>query len=86
MKISKSTPASTITFRTQDSNTQKAAFQWWDASTKKEMGSQLLSTVAFLKENQSYRYRQAALYARMYGNMSLFSFIGSRVPVRVPVH
>lgn len=52
--------------------------QWWKASKDDRCG-QLLGTAAFLKESQAYRYRQTALYARLYGNMSLYNFIGSNI-------
>ncbi len=39
----------------------------------------MLTTAAYLKESQQYRARQAAIYARLYGNMSLFSFIGNNI-------
>ncbi len=41
--------------------------------------SEILTTVNYLKESQNYRYRQAAIYARLYGNQSLFNFIGQNM-------
>lgn len=79
MKVSKSAPKNTITFKTQDATAIKHAFRWWEAKNDRELTAQLLSSAAYLKESQSYRYRQAAIYARLYGNMSLFSFIGSNM-------
>ena len=63
--------------RTSDKRNAARGHQWWTAGSKKELAEQLLDTVAYLKESQSYRQRQAAIYARLYGNMSLFSFIGA---------
>ncbi len=78
MKVSAAPPKSTtVTFKTTEKKDAKGVFKWWDANTKAERGQQLLSTAAYLKENQAYRYRQAAVYARLYGNMSLFSFAGT---------
>lgn len=54
-------------------------YKWWKANSKRELCEQLLSTVTFLKEQQQYRYRQAAIYARLYGNMPLFNFAGSNL-------
>lgn len=79
MKISKVELPSTKTFKTRDTKDTKKQYQWWEASSDREMTEQILSTVAFLKESQNYRQRQTAIYARMYGNMSLFSFIGSNM-------
>lgn len=52
------------------------AFKWWLANSKKELSQQVLDTVAFLKEKQQSRYRQASVYARLYGNMPLQNFFG----------
>lgn len=76
MKVKPSIPDSTKTFKT----TAQASVQqycWWEAETPAMVCQQLLSTAAFLKESQAYRYRQLACYARLYGNHSLFSFAGS---------
>jgi len=52
---------------------------WWNAGSKKEMCDKLLSTASFLKEQNNYRYRQASLYASLYGNMPLFGWLGSNL-------
>ncbi len=54
-------------------------FRWWKASNAKDLCGQVLTTAAYLKESQAYLVRQTAIYARLYGNMSLFSFIGSNM-------
>ena len=65
---------------TSGANKLKAqAFQWWLGKSKKEKCDQLLSTAVYLKESQQFRFRQATVYARLYGNQSLFSFIGSNL-------
>jgi hypothetical protein len=80
MKVSNVTPTSTITFNTKDKKSAIELSQWWKAGiTARERCGQLLGTAAYLKETQQYRYRQTAIYARLYGNMSLFSFIGSNM-------
>lgn len=56
-----------------------SAYKWWLANSKKELAEQVLSTVGFLKQNQEWRYRQAAVYARLYGNMPLQNFFGSNM-------
>lgn len=53
------------------------SYNWWTASSKKELVGQVLDTASFLKENQQYRFRQASIYARMYGNLPLSNFAGS---------
>lgn len=78
MKISKTAPKSTVTFNTKDaSSLTKKAFKWWSAKDDRSLTDQLLTTAAYLKENQAYLYRQTAIFARLYGNMSLFSFAGT---------
>lgn len=57
--------------------TPQQGYKWWLARSKAELCSQLLETASFLKEMQQYRYRQAAIYARLYGNMPLYNFAGS---------
>lgn len=68
----------TVSVQTKKDN-QKAAkgHAWWRAKSKTELSNQLLDTAAFLKENQSYRQRQASIHARMYGNLPLSNFIGT---------
>lgn len=82
MKISKSAgPSSVVTFNT-NANPKKigsSQAQWWLNRDKEKLKNELVGTADYLKTNQSYRYRQASIYARLYGNMSLFSFIGSNM-------
>lgn len=54
-------------------------FRWWNEKDPVKRSQQLISTVVFLKTNQQFRQRQAALFARLYGNHSLYSFIGSNM-------
>lgn len=79
MKIKSIEPTSSVTFNTSNKKKLDAVYKWWKASSKDELCGQLLSTAAYLKSSQQYRYRQAAIYARLYGNMSLFNFIGSNI-------
>lgn len=53
--------------------------KWWKAKSQAEMCSQLLDTASYLKEQQQFRYRQTAVFARLYGNMPLYNFIGSNM-------
>lgn len=76
MKVTPATQTTTIIAKTTNKKDIKTVFDWWNAKNDKELCDQILSTVSYLKESQSYRYRQAALYAKLYGNQSLFSFIG----------
>lgn len=78
MIVTPSTPPSTITLNTTGKKKQEPrTWSWWSAKTQTEKQNQLLSTAVYLKESQNFRYRQATVFARLYGNQSLFSFIGS---------
>lgn len=79
MKISPSSAPTKKTFKTRDINSEGRVSKWWLEKDDAMVASGLLTTVAFLKESQNYRQRQSAIYARLYGNMSLFSFIGSNI-------
>lgn len=77
-KITPRKTKETISVRTQPKAQDKSqGFKWWDAGSKKDMADQMVSTAVYLKENQQFRYRQTAIYARLYGNMPLNNFAGS---------
>lgn len=52
---------------------------WWEEKNEDKAASMMLTSAAYLKETQAYRYRTAAVYARLYGNQSLYSFAGSNI-------
>jgi hypothetical protein len=80
MKITGAKPhPNVVTMTTTSKKKIDQAFQWWKSRSKKELCNTLVATAAYLKENQAYRYRQAAIYARLYGNLSLFNFAGSNM-------
>lgn len=72
-------PQSKVTFKTSEQTGSMALSPWWLESNKDKAAFQMLTTAAYLKETQGYRYRQAALYARLYGNQSLYSFAGANM-------
>lgn len=53
--------------------------KWWKADNDKDLAQGLLSTMHYLKQNQQYRQRQMAIFSRLYGNLSLFNFVGSNL-------
>lgn len=80
MKISNPTPQTKIKFKTKDMSTDSLTMQpWWDEDDSNKAAGMVLTTAAFLKESQQYRYRQTAVYARLYGNQSLYSFAGQNI-------
>lgn len=79
-KITKSdrSERASITVKTKtDKDKTPTGHTWWKARTKDELSSQVIDTVAFLKDQQQYRQRQASIHARMYGNMPLSNWVGS---------
>lgn len=67
-----------IQAKTKDTSQQEVkGYQWWRAGSKRDMAEQLLTTAVFLKDQQNYRYRQAGIFARLYGNLPLFNVVGS---------
>jgi len=44
---------------------------WWNSSSDRELSDKLLSTVEYLKAQSQQRTRNAALFARLYGNHPL---------------
>jgi hypothetical protein len=61
----------------QERDKTPQAFNWWKAKSKAELAQQIVETASFLKEQQQYRFRQASVHARMYGNQALANFAGS---------
>ena len=78
MKVTKVEQKSTITIKTSAASVKgDRAYKWWLAKNDQELAQQLLATATYLKEGQNYRYKQASVYAKLYGNVSLFSFLGA---------
>jgi hypothetical protein len=69
----------TVVIKTGAAKKTATAYKWWLADSKKALADQVLDTVNFLKEQQQFRYRQAAVYARLYGNMPLQNFFGNNM-------
>jgi hypothetical protein len=80
MRVSESKPVNKITMKTTPRNDKASTLsQWWIEKNADKAAMQLLTSAAFLKESQNYRYRQTAMWARLYGNQSLYSFAGSNL-------
>ncbi len=81
MKVTpgKSQP-SKVTFKTKvAADQQQQMHDWWLEKDGNKAAMFALTTAAYLKETQAYRYRQTAVYARLYGNKSLYSFAGNNI-------
>lgn len=65
----------TTTSKPKDAELRMA--KWWLTEDSQLGCSQMLTTATYLKETQGYRNKQTSIFARLYGNMNLFSFIGN---------
>lgn len=72
-------PSSKVTFKTKDVSNDLVLTQWWLEKNSDKAAGHMIGSAAYLKESQAYRYRQAAIYARLYGNQSLWSFAGQNL-------
>lgn len=84
--MAKITPApraerSTIQAKTKPDNQMNPtqSWKWWKANSKKDLLQQVLESAVLLKEQQDYRQRQVGIFARLYGNMPLMSWMGSNI-------
>lgn len=78
-KVDKPATRTVIIKTTKNNNPLNQGYKWWNAPNKTELAQQLVSTAAFLKMQQGYRYQQAAMFATLYGNKSLTGYIGSNI-------
>lgn len=77
-RITPRKPKETIVVKTGSGSKQLSKpGDWWNADSKQERCNRLLGTAAFLKEQNQYRHSQAALYARLYGNMPMSGMFGA---------
>src|SRR4051812_16113964 len=79
MKVSPKIEKTVIVAKTVNKKSEAQAGKWWEARSSGERCDQLLATFNFLKQNQNNRFRQAAIYARLYGNMPLANFVGGNL-------
>lgn len=77
--ISKGLPTNKVKFKTKPASDTLTLQKWWEANDEDQCAAQMLTTAAYLKESQGYRHRQAAVYARLYGNQNLYSFAGNNI-------
>lgn len=73
----RNTGRATVKVKTRPNAAVGTGPNWWRAKTKTELANAVIDTAGFLKEQQNYRWRQASIHARMYGNMALATFAGS---------
>ncbi len=78
-KIKKVEQVTQVTAKTKPDSQISMMYDWWNQDDETKCSQQLIKTASYLKETQLYRFRSAAIYARLYGNQSLFNFIGSNI-------
>lgn len=69
----------TITMNTSAKKKASQVSKWWIEKNESTRAAGLIDTCVWLKDNQNSRQRLAAINARLYGNMSLFNFIGTNM-------
>ncbi len=79
MKVTGVPKGKTITFKTQPTSEELNMHEWWVENNGDKAAMLMLTSAAYLKESQNYRYRQTAIYARLYGNKSLYNFMGNSI-------
>lgn len=80
MKVkSQAGPPNKVTFKTKDVREGNQLVKWWMTKNTDKMAGEMLTTAAYLKETQGQRYRNSAIFARLYGNQNLYSFAGSNI-------
>lgn len=68
----------TMKTTTQSKKAEKV-IKWWKSPSSEARGKDMLTTAAFLKDTQGSRVDQAAVFARLYGNVSLYNYIGNGI-------
>lgn len=80
MKIKKlDKQSNSVTFKTKPDMSSMTLAAWWEEKNGDKAAMYMLTSAAYLKESQNFRYKQAAIYARLYGNQSLYSFAGANI-------
>jgi hypothetical protein len=79
MKVSPVKQKNSVTFKTKPDMVSMVLHPWWEDKDPDKSASMMLTTAAYLKESQGYRYRQTAVFARLYGNQALYSFAGTNI-------
>jgi len=78
-KITPREVETTVYAKTKDNKNSFSVAQWWRAGSKEELANQLIGTAVYLKDQNQFRYRQSSIYARLYGNLPLFGYVGTNL-------
>lgn len=70
---------STVLVKTRAPSAPQSAQKWWKGDSKQERGRQMVETASFLKEQLQFRYRQASIFSRLYGNLPLMGIAGTNL-------
>ncbi len=77
MKVKGVPKQNKIIMKTKANTDANVMAPFWEEKNPDKAASMMLTSAAYLKETQGLRYRAAAIFARLYGNHSLYSFAGS---------
>lgn len=79
-KITKYSSKNVIQAKTQATQNAKSAdAKWWLMDKESELCDSIFSVVQYIKENQNWRQNQAAIFARLYGNLPIWNFMGANL-------
>lgn len=56
---------------------EASPYKWWNASSDKDLVSQLLSTTEYLTRTNQHRIRQASIFTRLFSGKPLYNFLAS---------
>lgn len=81
MKISpaKEAPARIVMQTKKKMSERGELTQWWLADTPSMRAMQLCESAAYLKTNQTYKFRRYAAFIRMYCGLSIYNYAGASV-------
>jgi len=66
----------TIRMGKSESDPKTYNARWWKSRSDRELAASVFGVVNFLKKNQGWRQNQAALFARLYGNLPIWNYLG----------
>lgn len=69
----------TVSISTKSKVSAEGVRKWWLARSAQERATQLIATAAYLKDAQQYKFRQASIYSRLYGNLPIFGIMGTKL-------
>lgn len=66
-----------IQAKTVNKTDQGRVPNWWESKTQTDLVNSLNATAKILQDQSQYRFRQASIFARLYGNVALQGYAGT---------